>query len=162
LPSFSIVTPTTANSEHNGFSMSEGDNWIGSLVSAIQAGPDWSSTAIFVTYDDCGCFYDHVTPSTNPDGTKQGVRVPMVIVSPYARAGYTDSTPASFASILAFTEQTFGLPALGLNDAGAYAFANAFDYSQTPLGPVAMTQQPLSLAEQQYLAAHPSDPNDPT
>ena len=87
--------------------MLTGDNWIGQLVNALQASPNWSSTAIFITYDDCGCFYDHVAPGKNPDGTPQGVRVPMVIVSPYAKRGGTDSNTATFASFLKFTEEAF-------------------------------------------------------
>jgi len=82
LPSFSLVLDGAgayANVvQHNQMSMATGDNWIGQVVSAIENGPDWSSTAIFITYDDCGCFYDHVVPGVNPDGTQQGVRVPMV------------------------------------------------------------------------------------
>lgn len=148
--------------QHNQMSMAKGDNWIGQVVSAIENGPDWSSTAIFITYDDCGCFYDHVPPGINPDGTQQGIRVPMVIVSPYAKAGFTDSTPASFASILAFVERNFGLAPLGVNDAAAYPFSNAFDYSQSPLAGIAMRQEAIPLAEQQYLATHPSNPDDPT
>jgi hypothetical protein len=88
--------------------------------------------------------------------------MPMVIVSPYAKAGYTDSTPATFASILAYVEQTFNLAPLGVNDAGAYGYANAFNYSQTPLVGIRMQHQTISLAEQQYLAAHPANPDDPT
>jgi phospholipase C len=166
LPAYSLVLAGAgayANLvQHNGMSMATGDNWIGQVVSAIENSPDWSSTAIFITYDDCGCFYDHIPPGVNPDGTQQGVRVPMVIVSPYAKPGYTDSAPASFASILAFVEQTFGLASLSLNDAAAYPFTNAFDYSQTPLAGVPMRQQTISLAEQQYLATHPGNPDDPT
>ena len=93
LASVTYIMPSGAKSQHNGNSMLLGDNWIGSVVSAIENGPHWSDTAIFITYDDCGCFYDHVAP---PAGL--GVRVPMVIVSPYARSGYTDSSTASFAS----------------------------------------------------------------
>ena len=85
--------------------MAQGDNWIGSIVNAIEQGPQWTSTAIFITWDDCGCFYDHVPP---PPGL--GIRVPMLLVSPYAKAGYTDSAAASFASILAYTEHAFTLP----------------------------------------------------
>jgi phospholipase C len=167
LPAYSLVQDGSGNTyghvvQHNGMSMAIGDNWIGQVVSAIENGPDWDSTAIFITYDDCGCFYDHVAPGTNPDGTQQGTRVPMVIVSPYVRAGYTDSTPATFASILAYVEQTFNLAPLGVNDAAAYAYANAFDYSQTPLAPVPMQRESISPAEQQYIAAHPGDPDDPT
>ena len=84
--------------------MLQGDNWIGSVVSAIQHGVQWRSTAIFITYDDCGCFYDHAAP---PSGW--GVRVPMVIVSPWAKPGHNDPRRASFSSMLAFTEHIFGL-----------------------------------------------------
>ncbi len=86
----------------------------------------------------------------------------MVIVSPYARAGYTDSTPATFASILAYVEQTFGLTPLGVNDAAAYAFTNAFDYSQSPRPGIPMQRESIPISEQQYLAAHPPDADDPT
>jgi phospholipase C len=161
LPSFSIVLPqgtgTGPTSQHNGTSMAVGDNWIGQVASALEQGPEWGSTALFITYDDCGCFYDQVAPGVNADGTPQGIRVPMVIVSPYARAGYTDSNPASFASILAFTEQTFGLPALSLNDAGAYAFSNSFDYSQAPLPGIPVVHQPVVST-----GVVVQDPNDPT
>ena len=111
--------------------MALGDNWIGSVVSAIENGPDWNSTAIFITYDDCGCFYDHVAPPVNG----WGIREPMVIVSPYAKPGYTDTTHTTFSGILAYTEHIFGLSPLGENDAQAYDFHNAFNYSQAPLAP---------------------------
>jgi phospholipase C len=129
-------------------------------VSAIENGPDWASTAIFITYDDCGCFYDHVAPPVNPDGTQQGPRVPMVIVSPYAKAGFTDSTSATFASILAFTEHTFGLAPLTANDAGAYDYADSFDYDQTPLAGVRLTSHPLPSSSITYLKAHENEPDD--
>ena len=66
-----------------------------------------------------------------------------MIVSPYAKPDYTDSTATTFAGILAYTEQTFGLPALGVNDAAAYPYTNAFDYSQKPLTPVHMVTRPI-------------------
>ncbi len=157
LPALSIVTPNQANSQHNGRSMAVGDDWIGSVVSAIQNGPDWKSTAIFLTWDDCGCFYDHVPP---PAG--DGIRVPMIMVSPYARPGYTDSTNASFASVLAFTEHAFGLPALGTNDANAYDFSGSFDYSQAPLPPVKMVTRSIPAPERRLISATPADPDDGT
>ena len=86
----------------------------------------------------------------------------MVIVSPYARAGYTDSTHATFASILAYVEQTFGLAPLGVNDAGAYPYTNSFDYSQTPLAGVRMVHESISRAEQQDIDDLPGIPDDPT
>jgi phospholipase C len=161
LPNFSLVLPgaglAAGASQHNTTSMLKGDNWIGTVVSAIEHGPNWGSTAIFITYDDCGCFYDHVTPHTNPDGTQQGPRVPLVIVSPYVKAGYTDSTPASFASILAYEEQAFELTPLGATDSAAYKFSNAFDYSQTPLPGVSMVHSPIPPGEVTH-----EDPDDPT
>jgi phospholipase C len=150
LPAFSLVRPSPVRdsisggaSQHNGDSITVGDNWIGKLTTALEASPEWSSTALFITYDDCGCFYDQVAPGKNPDGSQQGARVPMVIVSPYAVAGYVDSTPTTFAGILAFTEQTFGLVPLGVNDKGAYPFTHSFNYAQTPLAPVRMVQSPV-------------------
>ena len=142
--------------------MLAGDNWIGKVVSAIQNGPDWASTAIFITYDDCGCFYDHVAPPINPDGTQQGPRVPMVIVSPYAIAGSTDSHNATFASILAFTEHVFGIPALAANDAAAYDYANSFNFSQRRLPPIALSRHPVPPDSVAYLKSHPETEEDET
>ena len=101
LPAYSLVLPSGpgGTAQHNGHSMGRGDNWIGQVVNEIEHSRDWSSTAIFITYDDCGCFYDHVRPGKNPDGTQQGIRLPLVIVSPYAKRSYTDSHSASLASI---------------------------------------------------------------
>jgi phospholipase C len=146
LPAFSVVTPggpDFTNSCHNSTSITACDNWVGQLVNAVEHGPNWRSTAVFITWDDCGCFYDQVRPGVNPDGTAQGPRVPLIIVSPYARPGYTDTTATTFAGILAYTERTFGLSPLGANDGGAYSFDNAFNYAQQPLKPVPMTHRPL-------------------
>jgi phospholipase C len=146
LPALSIVTPggkDALNSEHNGFSMTAGDNWLGRVASAVMNGPEWKSTVLFITWDDCGCFYDQVPPGVNPDGTHQGPRVPLVVVSPFAKHAFTDGKPATFASILAYTEQTFGLKPLAANDARAYPFSRIFNYSQRPLRPVAMVARPV-------------------
>jgi phospholipase C len=138
--------------------MTVGDNWIGQMVSALMNGPQWGSTAIFITYDDCGCFYDHVPP---PPGL--GIRVPMVIVSPFAKAGFTDSGVASFSSMLAYVEHTFGLAPLTSRDAGAYDYAQSFDYTQAPVSPVPLGQQPVPAASRAYLQQHPmADDEDDT
>ncbi len=160
LPNFSVLLPEGASgstSQHNGTSMINGDNWIGQAVGAIMSGPEWSSTAVFITYDDCGCFYDHVVPPTG-----LGIRNPVVIVSPYARPGYTDSTVATTASLLAFTEHTFGLPALGTPDATAYDYSNAFDFGQTPSAGIKMARTPLPAASNTYLQTHTANLDDPT
>lgn len=153
LPNFSVVIPNVAVSQHNDNSMKAGDNWIGSVVSSIQNGPDWRSTAIFILYDDCGCFYDHVPP---PPGL--GIRTPMVIVSPWARPGFVDSNDASIASMLAFTEHTFDLNPLSDRDGLAYDYSDAFDYTQTPLAPAPMTHSKLS-PHQRWIVRHPQEPN---
>jgi phospholipase C len=168
LPAYSLVLPSGpgGTAQHNGHSMGRGDNWIGKVVNEIEHSRDWSSTAIFITYDDCGCFYDHVRPGRNPDGTQQGIRLPMVIVSPYAKRSYTDSHSASLASILRFTEKTFGLKALNVNDARAYDYANTFNFGAQPTGArVQLRQYAIPAASRRYLAAHPvseDDEDDPT
>jgi len=150
LANFSVVTPggaDTADSQHNGFSMTVGDNWIGQVASAVMNGPEWKSTALFITWDDCGCFYDQVPPGKNPDGTQRGPRSPLIIVSPFAKPGYTDTTATTFAGILAFVEHNFKLTALATNDKDAYWFQNAFNFAQAPLGPVRMVTRPVPRSE---------------
>jgi phospholipase C len=145
LPNFAVVTPGGIDaklSEHNGFSMTAGDDWVGQIASAVMNGPQWRSTALFITWDDCGCFYDQVRPGTNPDGTAQGPRTPLLIVSPYARKGFTDTNSTTFAGILAFTEHTFGLKPLSVNDAHAYAFAKAIDFKNPAFTPARMVYRP--------------------
>ena len=137
--------------------MLQGDNWIAEEVQASMAGPEWGSTALFVTYDDCGCFYDHVPP---PAGL--GIRIPMVIISPFAKPAFTDSNVASFTSLLAFVEHTFGLAPLTSQDAEAYDYADSFDYTQRPLPPIHLVAHPLPAWEREWLRAHPPDPEDST
>jgi phospholipase C len=154
LPAWSMVIPTLDISRHNGHSMARGDNWISQAVAAIEHGPNWQSTAIFVTWDDCGCFYDHVTP---PPG--DGIRAPMLIARPYTRAGFTDSTQTTVAGgLLAFVEHTFGLTSLTNPDATAYDFRNAFNYAQKPLPALPMPALQRVASTDSVLA----DPNDPT
>ena len=161
LPSVAFVPAETVTSQHNGSSMARGDNYLRALMTALQSSPEWSSTAVFITYDDCGCFYDHARSGVNPDGTPQGPRVPLVIVSPYARPGYTDTTATTFAGILAFAEHTFGLAALNANDRSAYDFSNAFNFTQAPLPPVHMVTRPLPPSAR-HIHLTPAMLNDPT
>jgi TolB protein len=155
LPSLSILIPKFKQSQHNGGSMLEGDNWISSNVQAVMSGSDWASTAIFITWDDCGCFYDHAVPPGD-----YGIRAPMVIVSPFARPVFTDSTIATFASMLAFTEHTFGLAPLSISDATAYDYSSSFDYTQSPLQPIPLRQYPLPPWEVKWLEKHPPPADD--
>lgn len=148
LPSVSFLIPVGDVSQHNGMSMTVGDNYIGSMVAAVQASPQWGSTAVFITYDDCGCFYDHVQP---PDGL--GIRNPMVIVSPYAKPQYTDSVTAIQPySMLAFIQHAFALGSLTDAVDTAYDYADSFDFGQQPLSGPPMTTQRISAAERAKLA----------
>ncbi len=159
LPSFSLVIPVDQDSQHNAFSLMQGDNWIASVVSAVMSNPvEWSSTAIFITYDDCGCFYDHVPPPTKA----LGIRLPMVIVSPYAKQGFVDHNDASFASILAFTEHIFGLPRLNKVDGAAYDYFQSFNFAQKPLPPIPLPRHLVPASSIEYMKIHPPNPNDPT
>ena len=159
LPNLSVLIPDGGVSQHNLTSMHKGDNYIGDMVSAVMNGPDWDSTAIFITYDDCGCFYDHVTP---PDKSL-GLRNPMVIVSPWTKPVYTDSTVAVQPySMLAFVQDNFGLSPLSADVDAAYNYANTFDFSQQPLRGLTMTHQTIPRSEERELAKLlPLVENDP-
>ncbi len=156
LPNFAILTPSEGvagpTSQHNGASMIVGDNWIGEEVSAIQNGPDGSSTTIFIYYDDCGCFYDHVAP---PAGL--GIRLPLVMISPYAKVGYTDHNVATNSSILAYMESVLNVAPVTEQDATAYDFSESFNYSQSPTEKFLYQPAPVPPASQNL---HP--PQDAT
>jgi phospholipase C len=160
LPSFAVVTPTQRQSQHNSASWTAGDNWIGQVVSSIENGPQWLSTTIFITWDDCGCFYDHVNPLQYD--ARWGIRVPTVIVSPYARAGFTDSSPTSYPGFLAYAEHLFGLTPLGSEDQSAYDFRNSFNYAQMPIKGVVMIRRSIPARSVRWLATHHVDEDDPT
>ena len=157
LPDFSVVTPTSKLSQHNGYSMRNGDNYIGQIMTALMHGPQWNSTAVIITYDDYGGFYDHL-PS--PDGT-DAIRLPFVIVSPWSKRQYTDHHYATLASIDAFAEHTFGLQPLSARDAAAYDLRNAFDFNQPPQTAIRMTRTPIPRSVLQAIRRHPP-PDDVT
>jgi outer membrane protein assembly factor BamB len=143
-------------SQHNGTSMATGDNQIGRSLKALMTGPEWRSTVVFITYDDCGCFYDHVPARGG------GIRVPMVIVSPFVKRGFTDHNDAVIASILSFTEHLFHLNPLAKKDSEGYDYIKSFNFKQISLAPVAMTRTEIPLRERRYLLRHPESADDPT
>lgn len=139
LPNLSLIMAGgsgayAADTCHNGFSMTACDDYIGQVANAMFASPEWASSALIITFDDYGGFYDSAVPGVNPDGTQQGIRLPFILLSPFAKPASTDSTPASFASILAFTEHNFGLPPLEENDSSAYDLNHMFNLSTPHLG----------------------------
>jgi phospholipase C len=130
------VVPDWLDSDHPAAESDTGPSWVASVVNAIGRSPDWSSTAIIVLWDDWGGWYDNVPPP-QLDYRGLGIRVPCILISPYARAHTVVHTQYEFGSILRFIEQTFGLPTIGTvaqgyTDARARSLANAFDFTQRP------------------------------
>jgi phospholipase C len=106
LPNVSWVTPDWADSNHPGAPIGQGQAWVTKLVNAVMRGPDWKSTAIFLAWDDWGGFYDHVAPPV-VDANGYGLRVPGLVISPYARRGFVDHQTLSFDAYLKFIEDDF-------------------------------------------------------
>jgi phospholipase C len=106
LPAVSWVVPSGAVSEHPPAPISYGQSYVTSLIDAVMRGPDWGSTAIFLAWDDWGGFYDHVPPPT-VDRNGYGLRVPAMVISPYARKGYVDHQTLSFDAYAKFIEDDF-------------------------------------------------------
>jgi len=137
LPSVSWLV-AGPQSEHPPNSTCAGENWTVQQINAIMQGPEWNSTAIFLTWDDFGGFYDHVSPPP-VDGFGLGPRVPLVIISPYAIGGKISHTQYEFSSVLKFIETRFGLAPLTTRDAGANDTQDSFNWSQTPISPLVLT-----------------------
>jgi phospholipase C len=139
LPQVSWVVPTAKSSDHAIANDGSGPSWVASVVNAIGNSPYWANTAIFITWDDWGGWYDHVAPQTINDGVSwgsgyvYGLRVPLIVVSPYAKAGYISHVTHDFGSILKFVERTFSLPSLGYADAPADDLSDCFDFGQSPI-----------------------------
>jgi len=106
LPKVSWITPSGQNSEHPPALVSTGQEWTTSLINAAMQGPEWNSTAVFLSWDDWGGFYDHVVPPT-VDANGFGLRVPGIIISPYAKQGYIDHATASQDEYVKFIEDDF-------------------------------------------------------
>ena len=144
LPAMSWLV-TGAASEHPPNSSCFGENWTVTQLNALMQGPDWSSTAVFLTWDDFGGFYDHV-PVPQPDVYGFGPRVPMLIISPYAKPRHISHTLYEFSSVLKYAEETFGLAPLTERDANANDMQDSFNYSQNPNPPLILTQRSCPVA----------------
>ena len=135
LPAVSWVIPDNEDSDHyaliNGKLVDNGPDWVASVVNAVGQSSYWNSTAIIVLWDDWGGFYDHVPPP-HMDYTGLGFRVPMIVISPYAKKGYVAHTQYEFGSLLKFVEATFGLSSLNTTDARANNINDAFNFKQSP------------------------------
>jgi phospholipase C len=128
-PQVSWVIPSAPLSEHPPASITVGMNWVKHVIDAMMVSPYWSSTAIVLTWDDYGGFYDHVPPP-QIDKYGLGFRMPALIISPYAKHGYIDHTRYQFESVLKFIEWRFNIPALTDRDLHAINLVNAFNFNQ--------------------------------
>ena len=135
LPAVSWLVTNMPQSEHPPASTCSGENWTVQQINAIMQGPDWNSTVIFLTWDDFGGFYDHVPPP-DLDFYGLGPRVPLVIISPFAKEGFISHTQYEFASVLKFIELRFRLNPLNMRDGGANDMTDSFNFSQSPRAPL--------------------------
>ncbi len=125
------IVPDWGHSDHPGSASTEGPDWVASIVNAIGESKYWNSTAIFITWDDWGGWYDHVNPP-HMDAMGEGFRVPLLVVSPYAKRGYISHHFHEASGFISFIEKNFNLGTLGARDAGSDAYSDCFDYTQAP------------------------------
>jgi phospholipase C len=138
LPAVSWIVPDNPNSDHPGNHSDTGPSWVASIVNAIGKSDYWNTSAIIVVWDDWGGMYDHEPPPFFDEWGGLGFRVPMIVVSPYAREatpsvpGYVSHTQYEFGSILKFVENIWGLGRLGTTDKRAASIIDCFDFTQPP------------------------------
>ncbi len=167
LASVTWVNPDGQESDHAGVNDGSGPSWVASIVNAIGNSSYWSNTAIILTWDDWGGWYDHVPPPAILNSYEYGFRVPLVVISPYAKAGYITHTVYDFGSILKFVEATFSLGTVAPGATPAYAdeftgtgdLSDCFDFTQTPL---TFQQIPSKFDAAHFLndKSVPLDPDD--
>jgi phospholipase C len=156
LPAVTWIVPNSKDSEHPPAQVNNGQTYVTGLINTIMQGPDWSSTAIFLAWDDWGGFYDHVVPPI-VDENGYGLRVPGIVISPYARKGYIDHQTLSFDAYLKFIEDDFlggqrldpktdgrpdPRPDVRENASILGDLTQDFDFSQAPLKPVILPLNP--------------------
>jgi phospholipase C len=165
LPQVSWVIPDGADSDHALSNDGCGPSWVTSMVNAIGNSPYWSNTAIVITWDDWGGWYDHVPPTVVSNGTSwgsgyvYGFRVPMIVISPYVKPSYISHVTHDFGSILKFIESVFHLPSLGYADAAADNLSDFFNLSQTPT-PFQTITAPPNDAQCKSDTSPATDPDD--
>ena len=151
LPQVSMIEsgPETGLDEHPTHNIQKGARYIARFCNALMKSPVWANSALFLTYDEAGGFYDHVPPPSAPKPDdiapiftssdvlasfdRYGFRVPLVVVSPWVKPNYVSHEITDHTSILRFIETRFGLPSLTRRDAAAFPFTDMFDFSQPAL-----------------------------
>ncbi|MFY9709072.1 MAG: alkaline phosphatase family protein [Candidatus Cybelea sp.] len=131
LANFTWITPECAASDHLECGGGYGPSWVAAIVNTVGKSKFWDSTAIFVQWDDWGGFYDHVAPPYE-DNDGVGFRVPLLVISPYAKENYVSHTQYETASVLRFAEDLYGLKQMAAADTRANSPADSFDFTQNP------------------------------
>ncbi len=131
LPSVTWITPRFELSDHPPESTCFAQDWLADVVNAVIESDGWEHTAMFITWDEWGGLYDHVPPPT-VDDVGLGFRVPMLVVSPYAKKGYVDDAEGEFSTPLRFIEDNWGLPYLTPRIERTHAFEHVFDFARNP------------------------------
>ena len=158
LPQVSWVIPNYNDSDHPQASVKKGQAFVTSVVNAIEGGPDWNSSAVFIVWDDMGGFYDHEPPPFNIDFDGPGMRIPAILISPYAIAGTIDHQILTTDTFLTLIENTF-LGGERMSQAGRpdprpdYRDAsslfgnllNDFNFNQEPLAPTILSTHPMTM-----------------
>ena len=158
LPKVSWVSPDLRDSEHGPALVSTGQAYVTRVINAVMRSPDWKSTAIFLTWDDWGGFYDNVPPPT-VDHQGYGIRVPAMLISPYAKRGYIDSQTLTTDAYLKFIEDDFlggarldpatdgrrdSRPDVRESASALGDLTNDFDFTQQPLRPMVLDPCPAN------------------
>ena len=162
LPAVSWVIPDGADSDHPGQKTGDtGPSWVASVVNAIGGSPYWQTSAIIVLWDDWGGFYDHVPPPFLDDYGGLGFRVPMIVVSPYAKPHFVSHVLHSWGGMLKFTEEVFNLPTLGGVDAQeADDYSDMFDFNSPPQAFTPIPINNVDIREVIRAATEPGPPPD--
>lgn len=153
------ITPDVKWADYPAYPSDWGPSWVGDLVNAIGESKNWRSTAIVVLWDDWGGLYDNVPPP-QLDYLGLAIRVPCIVISPYAKKNYVSHTQYEYGSLLKFVEEAFDLPSLKTTDVRANSIVDSFDFTQTPRAfvPIA-TKYPPSFFVGQPPSNEPPDPD---
>ena len=158
LAAVSWVNSPALASDHPQLNDGDGPSWIAYVVNAVGQSKYYQNTAIFVTWDDWGGWYDHVVPDEY-GFLGLGFRVPLLVVSAWSKHGYISSVGHEFGSILKFTEEAFNLPSLGQRDEYADDLSDCFDFYQSPpaFKPIKLTTKPYVLIKKLQNDTGPND-----
>jgi phospholipase C len=161
LPSVSWLVPPSGYNEHPQCSTCQSEGWTVNTLNALMNGPDWSTSAVFIVWDDFGGFYDHVAPP-QVDTYSFGPRSPALVVSPFAIPGYVSHTTYDFASVLKTIEEAYNLAPLTARDANANDMLDVFNFDQTPNPPLILTPRICSPASNTTLSFPPTEVGQPS